>query len=128
MTVRIVRLGSPRHQGEGIRIGTVRRPPRGVPKAEFATGNWYDVWFPTLAPSAEAVRLAQDATTSAAWSRFAKRYRSEMSSPEANHALELLAALSRTSNFSVGCYSEDEAHCHRSVLRELLVEKGAKVG
>ena len=128
MTVRIVRLGSSRHQGEGTRIGTVRRPPRGVPKAEFATGNWYDVWFPTLAPSAETVRLAQDATTPAAWRRFAKRYRSEMSSPEANHALELLAALSRTSNFSVGCYCEDEAHCHRSVLRELLVEKGAKVG
>ncbi len=127
MTVRIVRLGSPRHRDEGTRIGTVRRPPRGVPRSEFAKQNWYDVWFPTLAPSAETVRLGQDATTPAAWTRFAKRYRSEMASPEADHALELLAALSRSSNFSVGCYCEDEAHCHRSVLRALLVEKGARV-
>lgn len=127
MTVRVVRLGSPRQPDEGTRIGTVRRPPRGVPKAEFATQNWYDVWFPTLAPSAETVRLWQEAATPAAWNRFAKRYRSEISAPEAAHALELLAALSHGSNFSVGCYCEDEARCHRSVLRALLVEKGAKV-
>ncbi len=127
MTVRIVRLGSPRHEDEGLRIGTVRRPPRGVPKTDFAKQDWYDVWFPTLAPSAETVRLGQEASTPAAWTKFAKRYRSEMGSPEANHALELLAALSQLSNFSVGCYCENEAHCHRSVLRTLLLEKGARV-
>lgn len=127
MSIRIVRFGSLRHENEGIRIGTVRRPPRGVPKAEFATQNWYDVWFPNLAPSTETMKLGQEAATPAAWARFAKKYKSEMSSPEASHALELLAALSHSSNFSVGCYCEDEAHCHRSVLRALLLEKGAKV-
>jgi uncharacterized protein YeaO (DUF488 family) len=125
MVVRVVRLGSPRIEDEGIRIGTVRRPPRGVPKAEFASRNWYDVWFPNLAPSVETLKLGQEAVTPAQWSAFAKKYRAEMSKPEAQHALELLAALSRSSNFSVGCYCEDEEHCHRSVLRELLVEKGA---
>jgi len=127
MTIQIVRLGTPRHADEGTRIGTVRRPPRGVPKTEFATQDWYDVWFPNLAPTVETMKLGQGAATPAAWAKFAKKYRSEMLSPEANHALELLASLSHRSNFSVGCYCEDEAHCHRSILRALLLEKGAKV-
>ncbi|QSI76758.1 DUF488 domain-containing protein [Niveibacterium microcysteis] len=125
MAVRIVRLGSPRGTNEGIRIGTVRRPPRGVPKTEFASQNWYDVWFPNLAPSVETMKLGQQASTPAEWAAFIKKYRAEMTAPEASHALALLAALSRQSDFSVGCYCEDEAHCHRSVLRELLAEKGA---
>jgi uncharacterized protein YeaO (DUF488 family) len=128
MTVRVVRLGSPRAKNEGTRIGTVRRPPRGVPKAEFASQNWYDVWFPNLAPSPETLKLAQGATTPAQWAAFKKKYRAEMATPENAHAIELLAALSRHSNFSVGCYCEDEDHCHRSVLRALLSEKGAAVG
>jgi len=127
MTVRIVSLGSVRAAGEGTRIGTVRRPPRGVPKSEYATQDWYDVWFPNLAPSPETVKLGQAATTPADWASFRRRYRGEMSSPENTHALELLAVLSRQTDFSVGCYCEDEAHCHRSVLRDLLVEKGADV-
>lgn len=125
MAVRIVRLGSPRDANEGVRIGTVRRPPRGVPKTEFASQNWYDVWFPNLAPSVETMKLGQQASTPAEWAAFIKKYRAEMTAPEASHALALLAALSRQSDFSVGCYCEDEAHCHRSVLRELLAEKGA---
>jgi uncharacterized protein YeaO (DUF488 family) len=125
MPVRIVRLGSPREKDEGIRIGTVRRPPRGVSKSEFASQNWYDVWFPNLAPSPETVKLAQAARTPAQWAAFAKRYRAEMATPENTHALELLAALSHQTNFSVGCYCENEAHCHRSVLRQLLAEHGA---
>ena len=127
MTIRIVRLGSARTKDEGIRVGTVRRPPRGVPKAEFASQNWYDVWFPTLAPSVETMKLGQAAETPAQWATFIKKYRAEMSKPEASHALELLARLSRSSNFSVGCYCESEAHCHRSALRALLLEKGAEV-
>ena len=127
MTVRIVRLGSPRSADEGTRIGTVRRPPSGVPKSEFAAQDWYDIWFPNLAPSVEAVKLAQAASTTAQWAAFMKKYRAEMSTPEISHTLELLAALSHQSNFSVGCYCEDEAHCHRSVLRALLLEKGAKL-
>jgi uncharacterized protein YeaO (DUF488 family) len=127
MAVRIVRLGSPRVAGEGIRIGTVRRPPRGVPRAEFAAQNWYDVWFPNLAPSVETIKLGQQASSAAQWTRFIKRYRAEMSTPENSHALDLLAALSRHCNFSVGCYCENEAHCHRSVLRELLTERGAQL-
>jgi uncharacterized protein YeaO (DUF488 family) len=127
MTIRIVRLGSPRVEGEGVRVGTVRRPPRGVPKAQFAAQNWYDVWFPVLAPSAETMKLGQDATTPAQWAAFVRKYRAEMAAPETSHTLALLAALSQNSNFSVGCYCDDEAHCHRSVLRELLVEKGAKL-
>jgi len=127
MVVRVVRLGSPRIEGEGIRIGTVRRPPRGVPKAEFAAKNWYDVWFPNLAPSLATMKLAHAAKTPADWAAFSKKYRAEMATPENSHALELLAVLSRQSNFSVGCYCENEAHCHRSVLRELLAEKGAKL-
>jgi uncharacterized protein YeaO (DUF488 family) len=127
MAVRIIRLGSPRARGEGTRIGTVRRPPRGVPKAEFASRDWYDVWFPNLAPSLETMKLGQAAKTPAEWAAFARKYRSEMATPDNSHAIELLAALSRRCDFSVGCYCEDEARCHRSVLRELLVEKGALV-
>ena len=127
MAVRIVRLGSPRGAGEGTRIGTVRRPPRGVPKSEFASRDFYDVWFPNLAPSLETMKLGQAAATPAQWAAFTRKYRAEMSTPEASHALELLAILSRHADFSVGCYCKDEAHCHRSTLRELLVEKGAKL-
>ena len=125
MSVRIVRLGSPRLPDEGLRIGTVRRPPRGVPKSEYATQNWYDVWFPNLAPSAETVKLAQDAATETDWKVFVRRYRAEMNTPVNAHALDLLAALSRTTNLSVGCYCADESRCHRSVLRALLREHGA---
>lgn len=124
MVMRVIRLGSPRMEGEGTRIGTVRRPPRGVPKAEFASRNWYDVWFPNLSPSPETMKLGQEAETPAQWAAFARKYRAEMATPENSHILELLAALSRQSNFSVGCYCEDEARCHRSILRELLIEKG----
>lgn len=127
MAVRIVRLGSPRLPDEGLRIGTVRRPPRGVPKSEFARRNWYDTWFPNLAPSLESMKLAQQAGTPAQWAAFARRYRQEMARPENSHALALLAALSQHSDFSVGCYCEDEAHCHRSILRELLREHGARM-
>ena len=127
MAIRVVRLGSQRVEGEGTRIGTVRRPPRGVPKAEFASRNWYDVWFPNLAPSLETMKLGQEAKTPAQWATFIWKYRTEMAAPENRHAIELLAALSHQSNFSVGCYCEVDAHCHRSVLRELLVEKGAKL-
>ena len=127
MVIRVVRLGSPRAEGEGVRVGTVRRPPRGVPKAAFAAGNWYDVWFPNLAPSMDTVKLGQAATTPAAWDVFKRRYRAEMAAPDPAHAIALLAALSHQSDFSVGCYCEDEARCHRSVLRALLVEQGAAV-
>ena len=127
MVVRVVRLGSVRVEGEGTRIGTVRRPPRGVPKAEFTSQDWYDVWFPNLAPSVETMKLGQDAGTPAQWAAFSKRYRAEMTEPDARHSLELLAALSRHSNFSVGCYCENESRCHRSLLRELLAEKGANI-
>lgn len=127
MVVRVVRLGSPRASGEGTRIGTVRRPPRGVPKAEFASQDWYDVWFPNLAPSLATLKLGQAARTSAQWAAFTRKYRAEMAAPDNSHAIELLAALSRQSDFSVGCYCEDEARCHRSILRELLAERGAKL-
>jgi uncharacterized protein YeaO (DUF488 family) len=126
MPLRVVRLGTERHKDEGTRIGTVRRPPRGVPKAEFASRNWYDVWFPTLAPSLELMKFALQAKTPAEWNTFVRKYKAEMSHPEAAHAIELLAALSHGANFSVGCYCEDESHCHRSVLRQLLAERGAK--
>ncbi len=127
MTVRIVRLGTERGEREGVRIGTVRRPPRGVPKAEFASQNWYDIWFPVLAPSVETMKLGQAADTPARWAAFARKYRAELSAPDARRTLELLAALSHHGNFSVGCYCEDESRCHRSVLRELLAEHGAKL-
>ena len=127
MVVRVVRLGSPRAEGEGLRIGTVRRPPRGVPKSEFASHNWYDIWFPNLAPSVETMKLGQQAKTPAEWATFVRKYRAEMATPENSHAIALLAALSLQSNFSVGCYCEDEKHCHRSVLRELLAAAGARL-
>lgn len=125
MTIHIVRLGSPRLRNEGTRIGTVRRPPRGVPKSEFAAQNWYDVWFPNLAPSADLVKYAQGAETPAQWATFRKKYRAEMARPEAARTIALLAALSHQGNFSVGCYCEHEDRCHRSVLRELLEAQGA---
>jgi len=125
MAILIVRLGTHRLQGEGTRIGTVRRPPRGVPKAQYASHNWFDVWFPNLAPSLQTMKLAQNAKTPAEWVRFIRKYRAEMATPENRHAIQLLAALSHQSNFSVGCYCENEAHCHRSVLRQLLAESGA---
>lgn len=127
MAIRIVRLGTPRAAGEGLRLGTVRRPPRGVPKSRFATGNWYDVWFPVLAPSHATLKLGRSVDTAAGWRRFARRYRSEMKRPEAVQAVDLLAALSRRTNLAVGCYCEDESRCHRSLLRELLVARGARV-
>lgn len=127
MSVRVVRLGTPRIAGEGTRIGTVRRPPRGVPKAQFSAQNWYDVWFPNLAPSVETMKLGQAAESLAQWSAFTRKYRAEMAAPEAKHTLELLAALSHTADFSVGCYCQDAERCHRSILRQLLIENGAKV-
>jgi uncharacterized protein YeaO (DUF488 family) len=127
MAVRIVRLGSPRNKGEGPRIGTVRRPPRGVPKSKYASGNWYDVWFPNLAPAPDTVKMALAARTPPEWKAFVRKYRSEMSAPGNAHAITLLAALSQTADFSVGCYCEDESRCHRSVLRELLREAGAAI-
>jgi uncharacterized protein YeaO (DUF488 family) len=127
MVIRVVRLGTARHPDEGPRIGTVRRPPRGVPKSRYGSDNWYDAWFPNLAPSPETMKLGQSAATEAQWATFKKKYQSEMARPEAAHAIELLATLSQSANFSVGCYCEDEARCHRSVLRTLLIDAGAKV-
>jgi uncharacterized protein YeaO (DUF488 family) len=124
--MRVVRLGTSRAPDEGLRIGTVRRPPRGVPKSEFAAQDWYDVWFPNLSPSVETMKLGQQAETPGQWAAFRRSFRAEMSTPEASHALELLARLSHRTDFSVGCYCEDEARCHRSVLRELLAAKGAR--
>ena len=127
MSVHSVRLGTPRLRNEGLRIGTVRHPPRGVPKSEHASQNWYDVWLPELAPSAALVKAGRSAATEREWTSFAKKYRAEMAAPERSRLLDLLAALSRHSNFSVGCYCADEARCHRSVLRELLRERGAEL-
>jgi len=127
MAIRIVRLGTPRAQGEGTRIGTVRRPPRGVPKSAFASQDWYDVWFPNLAPSLATMNHGQRAETPAQWTAFAKKYRAEMAKPDASRALDVLAALSQHAHFSVGCYCEDESRCHRSILRALLVARGAKM-
>jgi uncharacterized protein YeaO (DUF488 family) len=127
VSIRVVRLGTARIAGEGLRIGTVRRPPRGVPKTEFAVQDWYDVWFPNLAPSLETMKLAQAATTPAQWAIFARKYRAEMAAPAASHDIELLAALSQRTNFSVGCYCENESRCHRSLLKALLVDQGAEV-
>ncbi|MBL8115784.1 MAG: DUF488 family protein [Acidobacteria bacterium] len=125
MPVRIVRLGSPRSEGEGLRLGTVRRPPRGVPKAEFASRNYYDVWLPELSPSAALVELGLKAEDDRSWAAFVKKFRAEMAAPERSRTLDLLAALSHQTSFSVGCYCEDERRCHRSVLRELLEARGA---
>jgi uncharacterized protein YeaO (DUF488 family) len=127
MTIRIVRLGSKRAPGEGVRIGTVRRPPRGIPKEDYAKKDWFDVWMPELSPEAETVKRALAANTDPAWQTFAKKYRAEMSKAEAGRLLTLLAALSKTANFSVGCYCDDEKRCHRSILRVLLKEHGATV-
>ena len=127
MTIRVVRLGSPRAAGEGVRIGTVRRPPRGVPRARYASDDWYDVWYPNLAPSPETVKQAQAAATPQEWAAFVRKYRAEMATPDNRHTLALLARMSQDANFSVGCYCEDESRCHRSVLRELLAEAGAQI-
>jgi len=127
MSVRIARLGTARLKAEGLRIGTVRRPPRGVPKDKFASGNWYDVWLPELSPSEATVKLGQKAESDAEWKAFAKRYAKEMAAPTASRMLDLLAALSREADFSVGCYCEDEERCHRSILRRLLAERGATI-
>lgn len=127
MAVRVVRLGTPRAKGEGLRIGTVRRPPRGVPKTEFAKQDCYDVWVPELAPSVETLKLGQAAAGEKGWRAFAKRYRAEMAAPETGRTIALLAALSRQTDFSVGCYCEDESRCHRSLLGELLAEAGAQL-
>jgi uncharacterized protein YeaO (DUF488 family) len=127
MAVRIVRLGTARTRDEGLRIGTVRHPPRGVPKSEHAKQDWYDVWFPELAPSAQLVKLAQAATTERQWASFVREYRAEMAAPDKRRILELLAALSHQSDFSLGCYCEDESRCHRSVLRSLLKDAGAQL-
>jgi uncharacterized protein YeaO (DUF488 family) len=127
MAVRIVRLGTERISGEGLRIGTVRRPPRGVKKSEYSSANWYDIWFPNLAPSPGTMKLGQSARTESEWKAFQRKYRAEMTTPENSRTLDLLAVLSQKTNFSVGCYCADEKLCHRSVLRALLLEKGAKV-
>ena len=127
MVIRIVRLGSPRAAQEGLRLGTVRRPPRGVPKSEFARQDWYDLWYPNLAPSVETMKLGQQAATPAEWAAFVRKYRAEMATPENSHSIALLAALSHQTSFSVGCYCEHESHCHRSVLRELLAAQGAHI-
>ncbi|HEX6789731.1 MAG TPA: DUF488 family protein [Candidatus Krumholzibacteria bacterium] len=125
MAIRVVRLGQPRKKGEGLRIGTVRRPPRGVPKADWATLDWFDVWFPNLAPSAETMKLGLAARTPAQWKAYVRKYRAEMAKPENSHTLDVLAALSHQAHFAVGCYCEDESRCHRSILRELLAARGA---
>ena len=127
MTIKIVRLGTARSAGEGLRIGTVRRPPRGVPKTEFASGNWYDVWYPNLAPSLETMKLGQSVESDKEWAAFSKKYRAEMNEPDARRNLDLLAALSHQANFSMGCYCENEARCHRSLLRDLLKERNGNI-
>jgi uncharacterized protein YeaO (DUF488 family) len=127
MAIRIVRLGADRFPREGLRVGTVRRPPRGVPKTQYASKNFYDVWLPSLAPSSETVKLAQGAKTEREWRRFMRKYRAEMAAPANRTTLDLLAALSHQTDFSVGCYCPDESRCHRSALRALLLERGAEV-
>lgn len=127
MTIRIVRLGSPREPGEGLRIGTVRRPPRGVRKEDYASKDIYDVWFPTLSPSEELLKEAKAAEDARAWQHFKRKFVAEMKRPEASRDLDLLAALSHQADMAIGCYCEDESHCHRSILRELLAQRGAKL-
>ncbi|WP_432731418.1 DUF488 domain-containing protein [Variovorax sp. W6] len=130
MSIRIVRLGTPRAPDEGLRVGTVRRPPRGVPKTEFASQDWYDVWYPNLAPSVETMKQAQEAQkeeSPAQWNAFVRKFKAEMAEPDASRSLDLLAALSHGASLSVGCYCEEESRCHRSVLRSLLAERGAKI-
>lgn len=127
MPIRIVRLGTPKRAGEGVRLGTVRRPPRGVRKDRYAADHWYDVWLPNLAPSAALVASARTLQDPASWKRFAARYEAEMARPENRHVLDALAALSHHTNFSVGCYCEDPARCHRSVLEHILKKHGAAI-
>ncbi|MET3180974.1 DUF488 family protein [Variovorax gossypii] len=130
MSIRIVRLGTPRAPDEGLRVGTVRRPPRGVPKTEFASQDWYDVWYPNLAPSVETMKQAQEAQKAESptqWNAFVRKFKAEMAEPDASRSLDLLAALSHGASLSVGCYCEEESRCHRSVLRSLLAERGAKI-
>jgi uncharacterized protein YeaO (DUF488 family) len=127
MAVRIVRLGTPRLAGEGLRLGTVRRPPRGVPKEEFARRDFYDVWLPNLAPSTELMAEGRAAASEKEWAAFKRRFAAQMKEPQASHVLDALAALSHQTDFSVGCYCQDEERCHRSVLRELLVQRGAEI-
>lgn len=127
MSIRIVRLGSPRVRSEGVRIGTVRRPPRGVPRSEFASQDWYDVWYPNLSPSIATMKLGQTAATPAQWQAFVRKFRSEMAAPENARTIALLAALSHRTDFSLGCYCDEETRCHRSVLRELLLTAGAEI-
>jgi len=127
MPVHIVRLGTPRTAGEGLRIGTVRRPPRGVAKEDFAKKDFYDVWLPNLAPSAELMAEGRAAADDKAWAAFRRKYQAEMNQPDASRVLDVLAALSHQTSFAVGCYCEVEGHCHRSVLRELLAQRGAQV-
>jgi len=127
VTIRVVQLGTPRTRGEGLRLGTVRRPPRGVPKADYGSRDFFDVWLPELAPSEALVRMALGATDARTWQAFVKRYRTEMKRPPATRLLILLAALSQNTPFSVGCYCPDENRCHRSVLKALLLEHGARV-
>ncbi len=127
MAIRIVRLGSPREEGEGLRIGTVRRPPRGVKKEEYSLRNFYDVWFPNLSPSESLLKKTQAAHDEQSWKTFKRMFLTELKSPMASKDLDLLAALSHHTNLSIGCYCEDESHCHRSILRELLIQRGADV-
>ena len=127
MTIRIVQLGTPRAAGEGPRLGTVRRPPRGVPKAQFASRDYYDVWLPKLSPSADLVALGLAADNDKQWASFSRKFRAEMKQPDAAHLLDTLAALSHQAAFSIGCYCHDDSRCHRSLLRELLEERGAKI-
>jgi uncharacterized protein YeaO (DUF488 family) len=127
MAIRVVRLGTPRKKGEGLRIGTVRRPPRGVPKRDYASQDWFDVWYPNLAPGVETMKLGLAVETPGQWNAFARKYRAEMATPANSRTLDVLAALSHQTNFALGCYCEDESRCHRSILRELLVARGAAV-
>jgi len=127
MSIRIVRLGTPRDRDEGTRLGTVRRPPRGVAKKDFARLDWYDVWFPLLAPAVATMKLGLTAESEREWAAFARKYRAEMRAPAASQSLDVLAALSHHANFSVGCYCGNESRCHRSLLRQLLVERDAKL-
>lgn len=126
--IRIVRLGTARKTGEGLRIGTVRRPPRGVPKTEFSRRDFYDVWLPLLSPAPELVSMALAARDEKSWNAFTRKFRAELKQPDASRTLDLLAALSHQTNFSIGCYCEDEARCHRSILREELARRGADIG
>lgn len=127
MSIFIVRLGTPRKPSEGLRLGTVRRPPRGVPKKDFARLDYYDVWFPNLSPSVELVAEAMKASDQKAWAAFRRKFRHEMNEPDRSRELDMLAALSHQTNFSLGCYCEDENRCHRSVLRKLLLDRGAEI-